>query len=65
MKTTILKVEHFTSKNGKPCHVAWFTGSTKLPCKAFCPDWVEKDMEVVVDIVPDFRCNASFEFSRP
>lgn len=65
LKTTIIKVERGTSsKNGKPYQFAWFTGDKGLPVKEFCPEWVKDGMQVNVYIVPDFRCNAKFEFEE-
>lgn len=71
MQVKIIRVEHFTSKAGKPCHVSWFSDANykevlaPLPSKCFCPEWVQADMILDIRIVPDFRCNASIEFVKP
>lgn len=70
MKIQIDRIDSFKSKKGNDCFMAWFHGlddshaDISLPCKWFCPDWVKAGMTCGLRIVPDFRCNASFEFFK-
>lgn len=64
-KTRVIKVSSFHSKKtDKDYFVAWVSSSDGLPCKLFVPEWVKPDMDIIIKIVPDFNCNASFEISK-
>ena len=73
----INRVEHFKSKKGNDVHMAWFSRPSEeedkvaskddtctLPSKYYCPDWVTEGMLCGLRIVPDYRCNSSFEFVK-
>lgn len=62
----IIKIDRFTSKDGKPCAVAWFPNEKGLPCKAFisADSLIKEGDNVTISIEPDFRCNARVEVKK-
>lgn len=64
--STIIKIDRFQSKEGKPCAVAWFSNEKGLPCKAFisADSLLKEGDKAIVTVEPDFRCNARIEIRK-
>ena len=57
-KTKVIKVDRFTSKNGKACAVAWYGTPSGLPARNFVDvaDALLPGDEITVSVEPGYDC---------